>query len=92
MSAKYTVLMLHVRFSQNERYRAFGMVLIGTSVIHATKLFCCSSVIVHSLVRRFEQTGISIDASSRGDVGKRRRDKIVNLLLLGNISSSSRQL
>ena len=58
-----TVLMLRLR--QNERYRAFGMVAAGISVMHAEKLFCCSSVIVHSLVRRFEQTGNSVDALSR---------------------------
>ena len=78
-----------LRLHQNERYRAFGMVAAGTSVIHAAKLIDCSSVIVHSLVRRFEQTGISIDALSRGDVRKRRRDKTVNLLLRINVSSSS---
>ena len=31
-------------------------------VIRAAKMFGCSDVIVHSLVRQFEQTGISIDA------------------------------
>ena len=62
MSTKYTVLMLRLR--QNERNRAFGMVAAGTSVIYAAKLFCCSSVIVHSLMRQFGQTGISIEALS----------------------------
>ena len=57
-----------LRLRQNERYMAFGMVAAGTSVIHAAKLLGCSSVIVHSLVRRFEKTGISIDTLSRGDV------------------------
>ena len=92
MSAKYTVLML--RLHQNERYTAFGMVASGTSVIRAVKQFDCSSVIVHSLVRRYEQTGISIDACSRSNmyVRKRRRDNTVNLLLRIKVSSSSRQL
>ena len=64
----------------------------ATIIIHVAKLLSCSSVIVHSLVRRFEQTGISIDALSRGDVRKRRRDNTVNLLLRISVSSSSRQL
>ena len=90
MSAKYTVLMLHLR--QNEHYRTFGMVAAGTSVIHIAKLSGCSSVIVHSLVRPFEQTGISVKALSPGDVRKRRRDKTVNLLLCFNVSSSIQQV
>ena len=90
MSAMYTELMLRLR--QNERYRAFGMVVAGTSVIHTAKQFGSSNVNVLSLVRRFEQTGISIDALSRGDVRKRRQVKTVYLLLHINVSSSSRQL
>ena len=43
-------------------------------------------------MRRVEQTGISIDALSRGNVRKRRQDKTVNLLLRINASSTSRQL
>ena len=66
MSAKYTVLMLRLR--QNERNRTFCMVAAGTSVIHAAKLY--GFVIVQSLVRWFEKTGISIDAKDRGDVRK----------------------
>ena len=91
MSTKYTGLML--RLLQNEHYRAFGMVAAGTSVIHAAKVFGCSTFnIVHSIVKQFELTGISIDALSRGDVKKRRRGKTVNLLLRINVSSSGRQL
>ena len=48
-SAKYTVLMLRVR--QNE-----------PRVILTAKIVGCSHVIASSLVRRFGQTGISIDA------------------------------
>ena len=68
------------------------MIATGTSVIHIAKLFCCSSVIVHSLMRQFEQTGISIDTLSQVDVRKRRRDKTVNLLLSINVSNPSLQL
>ena len=36
-----------LRLRQNERYRAFGMVAAGTTVIYDAKLLDCSSVIVH---------------------------------------------
>ena len=52
---KYTVLMLTER--QNERKKAFDR----------SPQFGCSRVFVHSLVRRFEQTTISIDAQDRSD-------------------------
>ena len=73
------------------------MAAAGTGVIHAAKLLGCSRVIVHSLVRSFEETGISIDAQDRGDVMKRRRDKTVNLyshaltsaFIAGNCSCST---
>ena len=46
-------------------------------VLSAANIFGCSRVIAHSLVRRFEQTGISIDAQDRDrfDVRKQRKDK-----------------
>ena len=47
-------------------------------VKRAAKIFGRSGVIAHSLVRRFEQTGISIDAQNRRDVRKQRQDKTVN--------------
>ena len=56
------------------------------------KMFGCSGVIAHSLVRRFEQKGISIDAQDRRDVRKPRQDKTVNLLSRINLSGSSWQL
>ena len=89
-SAKYTVLMLHVR--QNERKKAFGMVAAISGVIGMAKMFGCSCVIVHSLVRRFEQTGISIDAQDRRDVRNQRQGKTVNLHTRIDVSGSSRQL
>ena len=64
MSAKYTVLMLCVH--QNEREKAFGR----SPLYQGAKMFGCSHVIAHSLVRRFGQTGISIDALDQGDVKK----------------------
>ena len=42
-------------------------------------MFCCSGVIAYSLMRRFEQTGISIDAQDQLDARKQPEDKIVNL-------------
>ena len=42
-------------------------------------MFGCFKVIAHSLVRGFEQTGISIDALDRCDVRKQRKDKTINL-------------
>ena len=62
-SATYTVLIIRVR--QNWR------------VIHAAKMFGCSGASAHSLVRWFEQTGISIDVQDRLDVRKQRQDKTV---------------
>ena len=52
--AKYTVLRLCVR--QNGRKKA-----VEQRVISVAKTVGCSRVIAHSLVRRFEQTVISID-------------------------------
>ena len=40
-------------------------------------MFGCLRVIAHSLVRRFEQTGISIDAQDRREVRKQRQDKTI---------------
>ena len=39
------------------------------------KMFGCSHIIGHSLVRRFEQTGMSVDAQNRRHVRKQRQDK-----------------
>ena len=55
-------------------------------------MFGCSRVIAHSLVRQFEQTGISIDAQDRRDVRKQCQDKTVNLQSRIDVSSSSWQL
>ena len=48
-SLKYTVIMLCL--PQNEPNSALRMVATGTSVKCVAKLFGCSRVIVHSLVR-----------------------------------------
>ena len=61
-------------------------------VIRVAKTFGCSRVIAHSLVRRFEQTGLSIDAQDLGDVRKQRQDKTVNLHSCIDVSDSSLQL
>ena len=42
-------------------------------------MFGCSRAIAHSLVRRFEQIGISIGPQDCGDERKQRQDKTVNL-------------
>ena len=54
--------------------------------------FDCSGVIGHGLVRRFEQTGISIDAQDRRDVRKQCQDKTVNLHSRIDVRGSSLQL
>ena len=54
-------------------------------------MFGHSGVVAHSLVRRFEQTGMSIDAQNRRDVKKQRQDKTVNLHTRIDVCSSSRQ-
>ena len=41
-------------------------------MIRAAKMFGCSRAVAHSLVRRVEHTGISIDAQDRRDVRKQR--------------------
>ena len=58
-AAKYTVLMLRVH--QNEHKKALAGRCRTKSITWA-KIFGCSRVIAHRLMRRFEQTGISIDA------------------------------
>ena len=55
-------------------------------------MFGCPVLIAYSLVRQFEQTGISIDAHDRCDVRKQRKDKTVNLPSCIDVSSSSQQL
>ena len=64
--------MLLVR--QKLRKKAFGR-----STRYQVKMFGCSRVIAHSLVRRFEQTGISFDAQDRRDVRKQLQEETVNL-------------
>ena len=59
-STKYSVLMLHVH--QNERKKDFGRFAMAPRVISAAIMFSCSCIIAYSLVRRYEQTGISIKA------------------------------
>ena len=59
-------------------------------VIRAAKMFECFRVIAHSLVRRFEQTGVYNDAQDRRDVRKLRQDKTFNLHSRIDISGSSR--
>ena len=55
-------------------------------------MFDCSQVIAHSFVRRFEQTGISIDAQDRRDVRKQRQGKTVYLHSRIDVRGSSQQL
>ena len=55
-------------------------------------MFSCSRLIVHGLVRWFEQTGRSIDVQDRHDVRKQRQEKTVNLQSCTDLSSSSGQL
>ena len=45
-------------------------------------MFGFVDVIAHSLVRQFEQTGISIDAQDRRDVRKQRQDKTIDVSCL----------
>ena len=52
--------MLMLLVLQNWHKKAFAVVV--SRVIRTAKIFGCSNVIVHSLVRRFEHTGTSIDA------------------------------
>ena len=86
-SPKYTVIMLRLR--QNEHNMAFGMLVARNSVIRVAKLFGSFRIIGPSLVKRYKQTGISIDASRSGDVSQRHREKT---FLRINVSGSSRQL
>ena len=55
-------------------------------------MFGCSGVMAHSLMRRFEQTGISIDVRNRRDVRKQRQNKTVDLHSRIDVSGSSRHL
>ena len=55
-------------------------------------MFGCSRIIAHSLVRPFEQTGISINAQDRWDVREQSQDKNVNLHSCVDVRGSSRQL
>ena len=86
-STKYTVVMLRVR--QNERRRIFAgrrRSKSNTRRKDVRLLF----VNAHSLVRRFELTGISNDARGRRDVRKQRQDKTVNLYSRIDVSGSIR--
>ena len=60
--------------------------------MHPTMMFGCSRVIADSLVRRFEQTGISIDAQDRLNARKHRQDKTVYLHSRIDVSRFSQQL
>ena len=55
-------------------------------------MFGCSSIIVYSPVRRFQQEGISTDAQDRRDVRKQCQDKTVNLHSRIDVSGSSQHL
>ena len=70
----------------------FWQVAAIPNVIGAAKMFGCSRVIAHNLVKQFEQTGISIDAQDRRNVRKQHQDKTVNLQSRIDVSSSSWQL
>ena len=90
MSTKHTVLMLCVR--QNGHKKALECRRCTKSNICAAKMFGCSRVIARSLVRRFEQTGISIDAHDQCNVSKQCQDKNINLHSHIDVSGSSWQL
>ena len=70
----------------------FCILATRTSKARVTKSFGCSSVIIHSLVRRYKQTGISIDTPRSGDVRQHHRENTFNLLSCIYASGSSRQL
>ena len=55
-------------------------------------MFGCSLVIADSLLRRFKQTEISIDAQDQRNTRKQRQDKTVNLHSRIDIIGSSPQL
>ena len=55
-------------------------------------MFGYSRLVVHSLVKRFEQTGMSIDAQDRRDFRKQSQENAVNLHSHIDLSGSSRQL
>ena len=78
-------LMLHVL--QTVRTKAFGR-----STPYQVKMFGCSRVIAHSLLRRFKETGISFDAQDRRDVRKQLQEETVNLRSRIDVSGSSRQV
>ena len=87
-SAKYIVLMLCVRrigvrrrFAGHCRNKSYTSDKDGFSF-----------VIAHSLVRRFKQTGISVDAHDKRDVIQQRQYKAINLHSHMDVSGSSRQL
>ena len=63
-----------------------------TKSISRGKVFGCSRVIAYNLVRRSEQTEISMDAQYRRDVRKQHLDKAVYLHSYICVSSSSPQL
>ena len=89
MSTKYTVLMLPE--CQNEHKKAASRSLPIPRVIGA-RMFGCSRVNGNSLMRWFEQTGISINAQDQCNVRKQRQDKTINLHSHIDLSRSSRQL
>ena len=66
--------MLKLRVRQDWREKAFWQVAFVPTVIRAAKIFGCSCVIAHSLMRRFKQTGVSVDAQDRPEIRKQRQD------------------
>ena len=63
-------------------------------IIPEAKLFGCSRIIAHSLVRRFEQIRISMHRIDRRDVRKQSQDRTISLHWVSRIdvNYSSRQL
>ena len=70
----------------------FWQVAAEPRVIRLAKMFGCSRIIAHSLVRLLEQIGISINAQDKSDVRKQCQDETVNLHSRIDVSGSSHQL
>ena len=81
------------RVRQNESKKAFCKSPPNQEYIitRGKEVWLLSRVIVDSLVRRFMQTGISIqDAQYRRDLRKQRQNETVNLQSRIDVSGSSR--
>ena len=61
-------------------------------LVARTSCLVCYRMNVHYLVKRYNQTGNTIDALRSGDFGQRRRDRTFKLLSLIYASGSRRQL